>query len=390
MPPHAAPFLRPPVYYSVSIKNSTNPSDQWYSAEQLELRGGLLDDTRQQCMKEKILYTPCWAGHLLYQQRHPALAIIYYLVAKTNFAIVLTAATLIAFLPQACLGPFAGAVVERHSRKSVMIGADLGIAAAGGILALMALFMELPVWAIMAILFIRSTETAFHSPAFSATTSLIVSTEELTKCAGYTQTIWAVSSIISPAAAFLYSLWPLIAIILLDIAGAVLACITVAISEIPTSNLCAEKKNQQFVQDIKEGNTILRKNLGLSPCFGLASFMYFYMPTSSLYPLLIVSYFKGTPAYAFAAKIAFAFGMLLGGVILSIWGGFKKRRHTIFFSVFLMGVSVTISGCLPPTHLSYLQHAVCVWDLPPCFMGGKMQFSKKESKQSIWGEVFHC
>ena len=53
MPPHAAPFLRPPVYYSVSIKNSTNPSDQWYSAEQLELGGGLLDDTRQQCMKEK-------------------------------------------------------------------------------------------------------------------------------------------------------------------------------------------------------------------------------------------------------------------------------------------------------------------------------------------------
>lgn len=53
MPPHAAPFLRPPVYYSVSIKNSTNPSDQWYSAEQLELRGGLLDDTRQQFMKEK-------------------------------------------------------------------------------------------------------------------------------------------------------------------------------------------------------------------------------------------------------------------------------------------------------------------------------------------------
>ena len=143
------------------------------------------------------------------------MAIIYYLVAKTNSAIVLTAATLIAFLPQACLGPFAGAVVERHSRKSVMIGADLGIAAAGGILALMALFMELPVWAIMAILFIRSTETAFRSLAFSATTSLIVSTEELTKCAGYTQTIWAVSSIISPAAAFLYSLWPLIAIILL-------------------------------------------------------------------------------------------------------------------------------------------------------------------------------
>ena len=80
------------------------------------------------------------------------MAIIFYLVAKTNSAIILTAATLIGFLPQACLGPFAGAFVDRHSRKSVMIGADLIIAAAGGILALVAFYMELPVWSIMVVL----------------------------------------------------------------------------------------------------------------------------------------------------------------------------------------------------------------------------------------------
>lgn len=91
------------------------------------------------------------------------MAIIFYLVAKTNSAIILTAATLIGFLPQACLGPFAGAFVDRHSRKSVMIGADLIIAAAGGILALVAFYMELPVWSIMVVLLIRSAGTAFHS-----------------------------------------------------------------------------------------------------------------------------------------------------------------------------------------------------------------------------------
>ena len=142
------------------------------------------------------------------------MAIIFYLVAKTNSAIILTAATLIGFLPQACLGPFAGAFVDRHSRKSVMIGADLIIAAAGGILALVAFYMELPVWSIMVVLLIRSAGTAFHSPAFSAATPMIVPKEELTKCAGYTQTMQAVSAIISPAAAaFLYAVWPLNAIV---------------------------------------------------------------------------------------------------------------------------------------------------------------------------------
>lgn len=36
------------------------------------------------------------------------MAIIFYLVAKTNSAIILTIATLIGFLPQACLGPLRG------------------------------------------------------------------------------------------------------------------------------------------------------------------------------------------------------------------------------------------------------------------------------------------
>lgn len=182
------------------------------------------------------------------------MAIIFYLVAKTNSAIILTAATLIGFLPQACLGPFAGAFVDRHSRKSVMIGADLIIAAAGGILALVAFYMELPVWSIMVVLLIRSAGTAFHSPAFSAATPMIVPKEELTKCAGYTQTMQAVSAIISPAAAaFLYAVWPLNAIILLDIVGAILACVTVAISSIPTPELCPETKRQQFFTGYERG-----------------------------------------------------------------------------------------------------------------------------------------
>ena len=298
------------------------------------------------------------------------MAIIFYLVAKTNSAIILTAATLIGFLPQACLGPFAGAFVDRHSRKSVMIGADLIIAAAGGILALVAFYMELPVWSIMVVLLIRSAGTAFHSPAFSAATPMIVPKEELTKCAGYTQTMQAVSAIISPAAAaFLYAVWPLNAIILLDIVGAILACVTVAISSIPTPELCPETKRQQFLQDMKEGYVVLKQNRGL-------------------FALLWMSYFKGTPAHASAAEIAFAVGMLLGGVILSIWGGFKKRRYTIGLSVLLMGVSNMLSGLLPPD--AFLVFVVCctVMGISAPFYGVQNAIFQETVKPEYLGRVF--
>lgn len=318
------------------------------------------------------------------------MAIIFYLVAKTNSAIILTAATLIGFLPQACLGPFAGAFVDRHSRKSVMIGADLIIAAAGGILALVAFYMELPVWSIMVVLLIRSAGTTFHSPAFSAATPMIVPKEELTKCAGYTQTMQAVSAIISPAAAaFLYAVWPLNAIILLDIVGAILACVTVAISSIPTPELCPETKRQQFLQDMKEGYVVLKQNRGLFALLWIGViYMFFYMPISTLFPLICMSYFKGTPAHASAAEIAFAVGMLLGGVILSIWGGFKKRRYTIGLSVLLMGVSNMLSGLLPPD--AFLVFVVCctVMGISAPFYGVQDAIFQETVKPEYLGRVF--
>ena len=43
-------------------------------------------------------------------------------------------------------GPAIGVLVDRHDRKKIMIGADLIIAAAGAVLAIVALYMELPIW----------------------------------------------------------------------------------------------------------------------------------------------------------------------------------------------------------------------------------------------------
>ena len=271
-----------------------------------------------------------------------------------------------------------------------MIGADLIIAAAGGILALVAFYMELPVWSIMVVLLIRSAGTAFHSPAFSAATPMIVPKEELTKCAGYTQTMQAVSAIISPAAAaFLYAVWPLNAIILLDIVGAILACVTVAISSIPTPELCPETKRQQFLQDMKEGYVVLKQNRGLFALLWIGViYMFFYMPISTLFPLICMSYFKGTPAHASAAEIAFAVGMLLGGVILSIWGGFKKRRYTIGLSVLLMGVSNMLSGLFAARRISCLCCVLyCYGNFRSILRCAKCDFSRN-GQTRISGESF--
>ncbi len=128
------------------------------------------------------------------------------------------------------------------------------IAATGGFLAVVSIFMELPIWLIMLVLFVRSIGNAFHSPASSAVTPLMVPQDQLTKGAGYNQTMQAAVSLISPAAAaFLYSVWSLSTIILLDIIGAVLACGVVVVLSIPNPPICTGESQNSFFPGYEGG-----------------------------------------------------------------------------------------------------------------------------------------
>ncbi len=60
-----------------------------------------------------------------------------------------------------------------------------------------------------------------------------------------------------------------------------------------------------------------------------------------------LGYFGGTTTHASVIEIAFAVGMLLGGVILSVWGGLKNRGYTIAAAILLMGLAIGLSGLLP-------------------------------------------
>lgn len=316
------------------------------------------------------------------------MSIIFYLTAETGSAMVLSIATLIGFLPQALIGPFAGVFVDRHSRKKVMIGADLVIAAAGGVLAIVTLYMDLPIWVIMGVLFVRSMGTAFHSPALNAATPLLVPEDQLTKCAGYSQTIQAIGSIISPAAAaFLYTVWNLNHIVLLDIVGAAIACISVAIIAIP--NPLPSSIEENVMQEMKAGYMVLKENKGLFALLWIgALYMFFYMPISALYPLMSMGDFGGTPTHASIAEIAFAIGMLVGGVILSVWGGFKKRTFTIGASVLMMGIGVAISGILPSN--AFIAFAICcmVMGVSAPFYGVQNALFQEKIKPEYLGRVF--
>lgn len=292
-----------------------------------------------------------WAGQAvsLITSSILQMAIIWYLTDTTGSALVLSLATMVGFLPQAVLGAMIGVWVDRWNRKWVMVGADLVIAAAGFILAIVSLTGDLPVWVVMIVLFIRSIGTAFHTPALNAVTPLLVPEDQLTKCAGYTQSVQSASFILSPAiAALLYAIWELNTIIAIDVIGALFASITVAIVFIPKQMTQSESMKSSFFEEAKEGYNTLRQSKGLFALLWIGTlYAFVFMPINALFPLMSMSYFGGTTTHASIVEIVFAVGMLLGGLLLGVSGGFKNRSLSIIFSLSLMGIALLISGLLP-------------------------------------------
>jgi MFS transporter, DHA3 family, macrolide efflux protein len=347
----------------------------------------------EQTPKWKKNFFAIWTGQAvsLITSAILQMAIIYYLTEKTQSAMVLSIASLVGLLPFAVFGPWIGVLVDRHDRKKIMIIADLINAVAGLALFIIALYTELPVWMVMVVLFIRSIGTAFHSPALSATTPLLVPEEYLTKCAGYTQSMQSISYIISPAiAAFLYSIWDLNFIILIDVLGAIIACTTVAFIYIPKLDVDQKQLKKNFMAEMKDGFFALKENKGVFTVLLVGTvYMLIYMPMNVLFPLISTSYFNGTSVHVSIAQMAFSTGMLVGGILLGIIGGHKKKVFFMFMSILIVGLSLTISGLLPSK--GFIVFAICcgVMGLSvPFYSGAQTALIQEKIKVEYLGRVF--
>lgn len=287
------------------------------------------------------------------------MALIFYLTEKTNSSMTLALATLVGFLPQGVLGLFIGGWIDRHSRKRIMIGADLFIAAVSALLAVISAFLDPPVWVVLAILFLRSIGSAFHTPSINAVTPLIVPTDKLAKCTGYIQSLQSVSSIVSPAlGALLYAQCTLTEIIALDVVGAVIASIAVMLVKIPNIDVANIPQSEGVLAGAKEAYRILAQQKGLLTLLWMgALYMFAYMPINALFPLISMNHFGGTTWHVAMSESVFAAGMLLGGIVLGVWGGFQRKTTTVLLSISVMGIALLIAGILPAS--GFIAFVVC-------------------------------
>jgi DHA3 family macrolide efflux protein-like MFS transporter len=74
-------------------------------------------------------------------------------------------------------------------------------------------------------------------------------------------------------------------------------------------------------------------------------------PAFSLLPLLVKDYFGGGAIQLGWTNSASGIGVILGGVVLSVWGGFKRKILTTLLGLSGMGAGILVLGLAPPTSI---------------------------------------
>lgn len=285
-------------------------------------------------------------------------ALVWYLTRTTGSASVLAFASFVALIPRVLISPFTGALVDRWNRKFVMILADISIAVATMVLAGIFFFGDVQIWHIYAIMFIRSLGSGFHWPALQASISLLVPKDQLSRISGLNQTLRGTLGILAPVfAALLIDVLPMFGILSIDVLTAILAISPLLFVVIPQPiKTELEDKDQPYRiwEDVKFGFKYLYNWKGMFYLAIAATLLNFLLnPGFTFTPLLVTGYFEKGAIELSAIESAFSAGMILGGMILSTWGGFKKNIITTLLGI--LGLSFgTALIALTPSNMFFL------------------------------------
>jgi DHA3 family macrolide efflux protein-like MFS transporter len=306
----------------------------------------------------KVSFFTIWSGQALslLGSMLVQFALIWYLTVETGSATVLATASLVGLLPQVILGPIVGTLVDRWNRRAIMIIADGIIALATIVLAVLFAMNRIEIWYIYFLMFIRSLAGGFHSNSMTASTSLMVPKEHLTRIQGVNQMLnGGLNIVAAPLGAVLLEWLPMQGILAIDVITAFFAIMPLFFIAVPQperieqGHLQSAEKPSVW-QDFLSGLRYMLSWPGLMVIGMMAILINFLLtPAFSLLPLLVKDYFGGGAIQLSWVNSAFGVGIILGGLLLGVWGGFKRKILTSMVGLIGMGIGVMLVSITPPT-----------------------------------------
>jgi MFS family permease len=270
-----------------------------------------------------------------------SLAVSIWVYKESGDVTPLTLAAFFAAVPRLITPSFAGVLADRWDRRHVMILADAGQAVGTFLLMLSFLSGAFQLWHLYLVSALQAAFSMFQGPAFSASVTMLVPDDHRDRANAVQQMRGAAAGLIAPTlAGALFALVGAPGVMAIDLFTFAVAITVVALIHIPRPPQSAEGRAMQGSM-WREAQVGFRYLWGRRPLFMLVltatAVNFFFNMVGVLITPYILS-LTGSEATLGVLLSLFSAGALVGGLIMSAWGGTRPRTRTIFPGIFLAGL----------------------------------------------------
>jgi DHA3 family macrolide efflux protein-like MFS transporter len=308
----------------------------------------------------------------------------------TRFALI----ALSSVLPALVFAPLAGALVDRWDRRRVMMLSDTGAGLSTLLIVALLSAGRLEVWHIYLTSAVGAVCGTFQRPAYFAAIPLLVPKRHLGRTAGMVQIAQAASDVFAPLlAGLLLGVIRMQGVLLVDVITFLFAVSTLLAVRFPApapspAPAAALNPNaaRSLLNEIASGWAYIAARpglVGLLVFFAITNFL-IGMIGALLVPLVLTI----TNARVLGAMISVAgSGMLLGSVLMSVWGGPQRRIRAVLGFQVLIGLGVVLIG-LRPSVLLIVAGASSAHFAIPIVTASNQAIWQSKVPASMQGRVF--
>jgi len=296
----------------------------------------------------------------------------------TGKATPLSLILLFAKIPSIIAAIFAGVIVDRHNRKFLMFFGDTASCLSTVFLLILSLTNHLEIWHLYITAAVNGLFGYFQDLAYSSSISLLVPNQHYTRATVLNDYVSGFgANILAPAlAGTLYYLIGLQGIMAIDLLTFMIGIYLLSLVKIPqpVTNINSSQNNNLW-QNLTFGfrYIIKRKSLVMMVIFLIIFYFIDRVISGIESPMILARSGNNTAIFA-SVHTATGIGGAIGGIVLSIWGGFQRRIHGLLLGTILTFTSAIAFGLsnLPPLWLITTFFAALFW----LIIGS--------SEQSIW------
>jgi DHA3 family macrolide efflux protein-like MFS transporter len=200
--------------------------------------------------------------------------------------------------------------------------------------------------ALFAVSFIRSVGAGIQTPSVSALLPQIVPKEKLMRVNGINSSLQSVMMLISPAlSALLLTYSDLPVIFFIDVITAGIAIGLLLVLKVAPYRHAESRGEANYFSDLKSGIRYAGTNSFIASLILTHLILSFLVaPIAMLTPLLVARSYGEEYWRLTLNEISFFGGTIVGGLLISLWQGFRNRVRTFSASLLLMGFLTLFMG----------------------------------------------